>query len=189
MLSSTLMRKEHPRIRGENFLRLYRNPVPQGTSPHTRGKLGLPDFRPVEGRNIPAYAGKTDDIAPSTISRTEHPRIRGENKPTLPDELEKAGTSPHTRGKHSVTGVVTGVIRNIPAYAGKTVVAHQTNHRTWEHPRIRGENNSVNLLQNPACGTSPHTRGKRIGAPGLVAGVRNIPAYAGKTVRCTWRLR
>ena len=70
--------------------------------------------------NIPAHAGKTGLKHTLACQYGEHPRARGENldKHDVMDDLR--GTSPRTRGKHSVIITDTGVTRNIPAHAGKT---------------------------------------------------------------------
>ena len=52
----------------------------------------------------------------------KHPRIRGENNK---DGRMRGGlqeTSPHTRGKLTVSPAATRWRRNIPAYAGKTIL-------------------------------------------------------------------
>ena len=50
-----------------------------------------------------------------------------------------------------------------------------------EHPRVCGENGPDRLFLNKFAGTSPRMRGKRGVEIHQVKGVRNIPAYAGKT--------
>ena len=50
-----------------------------------------------------------------------------------------------------------------------------------EHPRVRGENNFVKILNNSLIGTSPRARGKLHKGFLALGGVRNIPACAGKT--------
>ena len=72
--------KEHPRIRGENLQRRYHHDSNEGTSPHTRGKPAGAGSACSWMRNIPAYAGKTNDRHVQILSKKEHPRIRGENR-------------------------------------------------------------------------------------------------------------
>ena len=52
-----------------------------------------------------------------------------------------------------------------------------------EHPRIRGENASRVRAHVSLPGTSPHTQGKLDKAWDMLLDERNIPAYAGKTIR------
>ena len=133
--------KEHPRIRGENFVLTKRQGDQRGTSPHTRGKRDF--FRSIWNnfRNIPAYAGKT-----------VHEHVK---------QHIDCGTSPHTRGKQYHRKCTRKGNRNIPAYAGKTFRGRPPPAPEKEHPRIRGENSIIENVHGKAIGTSPHTRGKR----------------------------
>ena len=55
--------RAHPRSRGENFA-MPRQPWPvTGSSPLTRGKLGIPPAKLAVARLIPAHAGKTPPVA------------------------------------------------------------------------------------------------------------------------------
>ena len=78
-----LIRREHPRARGENTHFHSKSEVGFGTSPRTRGKPVGVDRCGNGTRNIPAHAGKT-------------------NRAKV---LQKvwAGTSPRTRGKRLLT--------------------------------------------------------------------------------------
>ena len=71
--------RAHPRSRGENMKKADAEALKQGSSPLTRGKLGIAlDVDPTEGL-IPAHAGKTAPGPTSHTSRRAHPRSRGEN--------------------------------------------------------------------------------------------------------------
>ena len=76
-------------------------------------------------------------------------------------------------------------LRNIPVYAGKTLVTRGANYGSREHPRVCGENAGSMMAQESVGGTSPRMRGKR--QPGLLLLPKpgNIPAYAGKTLTFT----
>ena len=54
-------------------------PATGGTSPRMRGKPIDDKEHDIELGNIPAYAGKTDWLSASTLSKKEHPRVCGEN--------------------------------------------------------------------------------------------------------------
>ena len=137
-------------------------------------------------RNIPAYAGKTCVVRVQRISWSEHPRVCGENSEDRPSVAACHGTSPRMRGKPATKIGVEIVVRNIPAYAGKTCAKESRPHRSAEHPRVCGENLTPHSLWYHCCGTSPRMRGKL----GLFIPAfdyrRNIPAYAGKTTTTTW---
>ena len=126
-----------------------------------RGKHDILAMCSKNERNIPAYAGKTVLHGVSPAQTPEHPRVCGENKRGVQGAFLPSGTSPRMRGKLHGGEVPHGAKRNIPAYAGKTLIE-------WPRKAL-------------SCGTSPRMRGKRgpHGRAGL--GTRNIPAYAGKT--------
>ena len=64
-----------------------------------RGKRLACIFVVVCDRNIPAYAGKTEESQPERGIGTEHPRVCGEN-PEIGEMFQVArGTSPRMRGK------------------------------------------------------------------------------------------
>ena len=85
------------------------------------------------------------------------------------------------RGKPLSTIQPSGRVRNIPAYAGKTVRNDGGASRSSEHPRVCGENWVVPPNCPTSWGTSPRMRGKRRHSDLSGAYDRNIPAYAGKT--------
>ena len=152
-------------------------------------------------RNIPAYAGKTGAVAQGVQVSAEHPRVCGENLSSLKDKVTSTGTSPRMRGKLADSSKDTLESRNIPAYAGKTPSCRSSQKRSWEHPRVCGENptrvDAVKVcngtsprmrgngrhgaLDDFTDGTSPRMRGKLLGVGDTIGFARNIPAYAGKT--------
>ena len=91
---------EHPRVCGENIDIVDGQKARRGTSPRMRGKLGGDGGWHDFFRNIPAYAGKTEELSA-----------------TVPAE---AGTSPRMRGKLTQITHRGCRVGNIPAYAGKT---------------------------------------------------------------------
>ena len=91
------------------------------------------------------------------------------------------GTSPRTRGKRKLCVAGFRTTRNIPAYAGKTLLRGFNNPGIQEHPRARGENKDRWKSQAFGFGTSPRTRGKPGRVPKIICHLRNIPAHAGKT--------
>ena len=94
-------RQDHPRIRGEH--RSPSCPISPGigSSPHTRGAHYFPLDRGFRSGIIPAYAGSTAAIGGWRVTRSDHPRIRGEHNPHLDTAKGSGGSSPHTRGAPS----------------------------------------------------------------------------------------
>ena len=112
-------------------------------------------------RLIPAHAGKT-------LTRDECLHI-------------SSGSSPLTRGKRSRGEKAGGGGGLIPAHAGKTKRSDHTDPGPAAHPRSRGENKARAIPVIITDGSSPLTRGKpRVGGRRR-AGIRLIPAHAGKT--------
>ena len=77
------------------------------------------------------------------------------------------------------------MLRNIPAYAGKTLRKIVNMHKRAEHPRVCGENGDPTRPETVERGTSPRMRGKLMALHKKALAMRNIPAYAGKTAEDT----
>ena len=73
------------------------------------------------------------------------------------------------------------MLRNIPAYAGRTTSPGCKSEIMRKHPRIRGENAAAAQRSRTALETSPHTRGEPVLSGEADELSRNIPAYAGRT--------
>ena len=115
-----LVDRAHPRSRGENYA-TQRNPDrPTGSSPLTRGKLRRACCARIRFGLIPAHAGKTWRLQLARRVRWAHPRSRGENVRRATSTVCRLGSSPLTRGKHTVAQTRAGTLGLIPAHAGKT---------------------------------------------------------------------
>ena len=173
--------RAHPRVCGENIFIAVAPAVIAGSSPRVRGKPpGVGRAITVFGL-IPACAGKTKNPRKPRAGLPAHPRVCGENLPTIIQAFLDAGSSPRVRGKppddHS--GIFGCGL--IPACAGKTRWEGRLNWRMRAHPRVCGENVPMREATAHMMGSSPRVRGKLLVAlpadyaPGL------IPACAGKT--------
>ena len=111
----------------------------------------------------------------------DHPRIRGEHRPSAEGGARRQGSSPHTRGAHRLLYYDTDSVGIIPAYAGSTVTWTAASISRTDHPRIRGEHCLPRLGSLRDSGSSPHTRGARYREIGFETIDRIIPAYAGST--------
>ena len=105
-----------------------------------RGKLAGENTAWLDMGNIPAYAGKTLDRQRKVLLMREHPRVCGENLDGLAQGIKALGTSPRMRGKRWKGDSRPLVLRNIPAYAGKTDFPGGSHRPKQEHPRVCGEN-------------------------------------------------
>ena len=115
------------------------------------------------------------------VFNKEHPRVCGENTSRAACQMAHRGTSPRMRGKRHNQPGVAGTVRNIPAYAGKTLATVGNKRGPQEHPRVCGENSPARMGFACTTGTSPRMRGKPLILIAPNSGTRNIPAYAGKT--------
>ena len=155
--------KDHPRIRGEHQLMISWWCRKMGSSPHTRGARSTPTG-PASGIGIiPAYAGSTTPPTKSPSKQADHPRIRGEHALRVGDDLQVVGSSPHTRGALDRNRILKKGTRIIPAYAGSTFSFPFGYRLGLDHPRIRGEHFLWWWSLSQAVGSSPHTRGARLG--------------------------
>ena len=93
------------------------------------------------------------------------------------------GSSPLTRGKHTMTRKVALNEGLIPAHAGKTAVQVFPVVDLGAHPRSRGENDVASVGGRTGRGSSPLTRGKPANTVPDCSMWRLIPAHAGKTIR------
>ena len=150
----------HPRSRGENAVASAATHGVAGSSPLTRGKLGLAVVAVGALGLIPAHAGKTRRRSPRALGRAAHPRSRGENFEETSLLASCPGPSPLTRGKPQLLADGLVQARLIPAHAGKTSGASHPHGTNAAHPRSRGENLTRTCRDLIYTGSSPLTRGK-----------------------------
>ena len=161
----------------------------RGSSPLTRGKLGLV-LHGLHGTGlIPTHAGKTPGSSRGRPSSRAHPRSRGENRNRSYRPSSNLGSSPLTRGKRAQFldgGVLAGLI---PTPAGKTHASASVCCRSRAHPRSCGENVSQPVHPCGDAGSSPLMRGKRAYRRRWQRAWRLIPTHTGKTSSFSWLLR
>ena len=179
----TAQAQAHPRSRGENVLPGLPGAVCAGSSPLTRGKLGIEPNLTIARGLIPAHAGKTHARRCLPRSNRAHPRSRGENLSSDSRTFFRTGSSPLTRGKPFSVVIPARIVGLIPAHAGKTSPPPSDRGTTWAHPRSRGENLSALIDGSGQKGSSPLTRGKPAARVSRPATRGLIPAHAGKTTR------
>ena len=111
--------RDHPRIRGTNYVFEVMLMDFLGSSPHTRDKFHM--CMPVLAfpRIIPAYAGQMPCPQGTSKGRRDHPRIRGTNSVFRLIQALLSGSSPHTRDKYPLPKIRPCRSRIIPAYAGQ----------------------------------------------------------------------
>ena len=145
-----------------------------------RGKPRLSPCLVRAYRNIPAYAGKTNNLVLLKGRGWEHPRVCGENSPFDLGRKVSGGTSPRMRGKRTSAASAADAMRNIPAYAGKTCALQPHQSRRTEHPRVCGENWGSPTHPVAKHGTSPRMRGKPLRACGGTVAWTEHPRVCGE---------
>ena len=115
-----LLRRDHPRLRGEKFdadilLGRFR-----GSPPLTRGKVYVSKVFTDTPGITPAYAGKSRKESGINDFSEDHPRLRGEKCASVCWLSFHVGSPPLTRGKALSHGISILSLRITPAYAGKS---------------------------------------------------------------------
>ena len=152
-----------------------------GSSPLSRGILGIDGESPEVRGIIPALAGNTCRCPPRRRGSTDHPRSRGEYEVMSIWAVNWAGSSPLSRGIRSRSPAVHPGRGIIPALAGNTEASMASHNHEGDHPRSRGEYATAAPRLLHVRGSSPLSRGILIPISGLGKQHRIIPALAGNT--------
>ena len=180
---SWMMRRDHPRMRGEHSGIMVRRWHYTGSSPHARGTPSAQDYVNDYLGIIPACAGNTKSSRAHKWTQWDHPRMRGEHFYFIFLVWWWLGSSPHARGTPSDKGNSMSHTGIIPACAGNTYSYQRIAWTAGDHPRMRGEHPYRIIPIPQGMGSSPHARGT------LWRNRRNlhhtgiIPACAGNTLR------
>ena len=152
-----------------------------GSPPRVRGKRGVIAGGGGELGITPACAGKTCVRRLSSFRRWDHPRVCGENFLRSLAVLLMVGSPPRVRGKRRPGSMRHRPPRITPACAGKTIRPGLPPLLFWDHPRVCGENNPLDLIQSHSKGSPPRVRGKPVAVETAKCVERITPACAGKT--------
>ena len=169
------VRRDHPRMRGEDD-ESGLEPDPRGGSPpHARGRPGIAGVAVRAGGITPACAGKTCANSSASPKPTDHPRMRGEDVRTPPEHFRGRGSPPHARGRPHRRAVERRSLGITPACAGKTPTPQQSTGWEADHPRMRGEDAASWAVIDWISGSPPHARGRQLDSPGNPA--KSFSAY------------
>ena len=174
---------DHPRERGEHPNRVTSPDSADGSSPRARGTPNGAHNQPFRRRIIPASAGNTDLRKTNEANVPDHPRERGEHTANSPAIATESGSSPRARGTPCVHSFRSCTMRIIPASAGNTDAPRKLAAPRADHPRERGEHDTVTDVSTLASGSSPRARGTLVTTGKLSFSDRIIPASAGNTPR------
>ena len=114
-----LQPEDHPRVCGEKYNFINRNPPKHGSPPRVRGKDWKSFSVFLHDRITPACAGKRVCIPMRSCGRGDHPRVCGEKLIFSLSHLLKQGSPPRVRGKEVTSRQNFVWIRITPACAGK----------------------------------------------------------------------
>ena len=92
-------RRDHPRMRGEDYAQMKKGVESPGSPPHARGRRPRAQHRSYVLRITPACAGETRPLAERFSRNTDHPRMRGEDFNAFSLPTLAAGSPPHARGR------------------------------------------------------------------------------------------
>ena len=91
-------RWDHPRLRGEQWFRMYPHGHHQGSPPLARGTAAKTFILQHSFRITPACAGNRSSTGVSHPVVRDHPRLRGEQYTALPPATRILGSPPLARG-------------------------------------------------------------------------------------------
>ena len=93
------MRRDHPRVRGEESLSRKEHMADLGSPPRARGRAGF-QVQPAPHHGItPACAGKSKDCETPLDCDWDHPRVRGEELSLASLVGSVMGSPPRARGR------------------------------------------------------------------------------------------
>ena len=150
---------DHPRVRGEkSSFEKPLSPAP-GSPPRARGEVSSPPTAAKGHRITPACAGRSYKGCNRERRRQDHPRVRGE-KPYNMSYDDFKGSPPRARGEvqKAYTKALQG--RITPACAGRSCTAQRRHTRATDHPRVRGEKCSAEIVPVSFIGSPPRARGE-----------------------------
>ena len=172
---------DHPRMRGEHMFITFSHTYSVGSSPHARGTHRRVSGSEDEPGIIPACAGNTHTTTFLRIWSWDHPRMRGEHRHQVGQQVIGMGSSPHARGTPCTSSAGTDDTGIIPACAGNTRRRWSVSLVSGDHPRMRGEHLTMAIVRGLCRGSSPHARGTLKGGSGFDCCPGIIPACAGNT--------
>ena len=136
----TVQGRDHPRLRGNNFISLSLSLSLSGSPPLAReqlNKICIPEL----ARGItPACAGTTCCRIIDDHICQDHPRLRGNNRSEISMHQYRSGSPPLAREQLFSFCLLFRKTRITPACAGTTGRPARPTGWTQDHPRLRGNN-------------------------------------------------
>ena len=198
--------RDHPRIRGEHGQEASNADSARGIIPAYAGNTVQALRRCLCcGGSSPHTRGTLDIVQDGVVKLRDHPRIRGEHARTRVDDAAQHGIIPAYAGNTVAMVDPDGTVRgSSPHTRGTPVVSGNASCARGDHPRIRGEHETMhrahvidpgiipayagNTLHHwevvsASPGSSPHTRGTQALPDGQLALRRDHPRIRGEHQR------
>ena len=146
-------------MRGEQNRGLYLVLKREGSPPLARGTVFLPAWGRARAGITPACAGNRRQKSRYTSKRGDHPRLRGEQDMNYLYGKQSEGSPPLARGTVNIAIQRFYCIRITPACAGNSISIAVYVAQEWDHPRLRGEQESIISDAGARAGSPPLARG------------------------------
>ncbi len=131
--------EDHPRVCGEQQTDAYERITGVGSPPRVRGTGLKSNEYCADYRITPACAGNSTRLLFFSLPTQDHPRVCGEQANSRFPPMSTPGSPPRVRGT-AVDNLVSGERRGItPACAGNRLYISQQDRKSWDHPRVCGE--------------------------------------------------
>ena len=168
-------------MRGEQCLIRLSCVCRRGSPPLARGT----DNRNAEGWRFcgitPACAGNRYVVRVACCVLWDHPRLRGEQEVSCIARPTTQGSPPLARGTAESCKNIAAGAGITPACAGNSFNLMALNLSRWDHPRLRGEQNSLVCVFLPRKGSPPLARGTEISLQVKICVSGITPACAGNS--------
>ena len=135
----------------------------------------------IQGRIIPTCVGKRRTVPPPRLGWPDHPHVRGEKRLLRLCHRPGIGSSPRAWGKGPGPRRMRSHVRIIPTCVGKRAMEENKEYGEEDHPHVRGEKETLNLVMDYAAGSSPRAWGKGYGGEQGIRRRRIIPTCVGKS--------
>ena len=132
-------RAVHPRVCGEQGVKMNTDLLDAGSSPRVRGTDKIGAQQGCFTRFIPACAGNRTATVRIPLGPSVHPRVCGEQLDVSGNSCEVIGSSPRVRGTDETSGRTCSLWRFIPACAGNRRQGMGGQCCPAVHPRVCGE--------------------------------------------------
>ena len=173
---TTITVRDHPRVHGEQLLRLGFGVPGAGPSPRARGAGGQSGRGCLRGGTIPACTGSSRSWRWTGSWPWDH--LHGEQGANCDRNGLRGGPSPRARGAGPAAPPRVAADRTIPACTGSRRWRPGPGASKGDHPRVHGEQLPGHLAGAVPLGPSPRARG-------AVERQLVAPAHPGTIPACT----